>query len=396
MNYRLFFIWFIFLLGCNIYCFAQAGRQVQGKITDSTHNPIPGIAVRLIVPGSTDTLQTLSGKKGLFIFFPVSSPRFIIRATSSEFVWYEKEYRFAETTMNIQLEEIILHQDFKILKEVTIGTPFMMIREDTIEYKADSILLRPDASVEDLLKKLPGIAISKNGIITAQGKPVYKIKVNGKDFFGTDVKMATRELPANVIDKIQVIDDYGEAASVTGIKTDEPVKVINLKLKKDKHKGVFGNIAAGYGSSESYQAKASTNFFSDRSQLSFFTNSNNINNGFVLTNTGNSGINAMMSRGNGTGSGAMMGNGNTGIVQNNSGTPEGITTSHTAGTNFRFDFGTMNAFYGSYSLGNRNTEGFRELYQQNFYPTGNFINNRRYDYTNRSNNQIVLFLKFTF
>jgi hypothetical protein len=170
--------------------------------------------------------------------------------------------------------------------------------------------------------------------------------------------------------------------------------VINLKLKKDKRNGIFGNAEAGYGSAESYQAKASMNFFSDRSQLSFYGNSNNINNGFVLTNTGNSGGNRMMSGSGGLGTGLMstgnaggtMGAANTGIRQNNSGLPEGLTISHSAGTSFRFDFGKENSIYGSYSYRNRNTEGFRELYQQNFYPTGNFINNQRNDYSGNGNN----------
>lgn len=369
--------------------YAQSGRQVQGKIIDTTQNPLPGVTVKLFTQGSKDTLHTISGKKGTFSFVNVVSGRFILRAASSEYVLFEKDYQFAETEKNIQLGEIILQHDIKILKEVLVGMPFITIKEDTIDYRADSIILRTDASVEELLKRLPGIEVNKNGVITAQGKLVTRVKVNGKDFFGADVKMATRELPANVVDKIQVIDDYGEEGAHSGIKKNDPVKVINLKLKKDKNKGVFGSSEAGYGSSESYQAKASLNFFNDRSQLSFYGNSNNINNGFVITNTGNSGRIGLMSGGGiveaGSTGSSNDGGANTGIRQNSGGIPEGITTTYSAGTNFRFDFGKRNSVYGSYSYGNRNTEGFRELYQQNFYSTGYFINNQQYNYNNNGN-----------
>ena len=115
--------------------------------------------------------------------------------------------------------------------------------------------------VEDLLKKLPGVQVSKNGDVTAQGKKVTRVKVNGKDFFGGDVKTATQELPADIIDRVQVIDDYGDMAAVSGIKSGNPDKVINLKLKKDKSEGAFGKVEAGYGSSKSYKTSLSANFF---------------------------------------------------------------------------------------------------------------------------------------
>jgi hypothetical protein len=394
MNSKWFLIVNFFLLSFSTSILAQKGKIVEGKFIDSTQNPLIGITVKLFFPGSKDTLKTLTGKKGSFGFTAVKSPIFFIRASSSEYSEFEQEYKFDESIKNIQLGEIILHQVIKVLQEVTIGLPFISIREDTIAYRADSIQLREDASVEDLLKNLPGIKVNKNGTITAQGKLVSKIKVNGKDYFGTDVKMATRELPANIVDKIQVIDDYGEEAAHTGIKSGDPVKVINLKLKKDKNNGVFGNVEAGYGTSESYQAKASINFFNDKSQLSFYGNSNNINNGFVITNTGNSGMSGIQLAGGGTGTGTgntggMLNSGNAGVTGNNTGIPEGITTSYSAATNFRFDLGKSNSLDGSYSYGNRNTQGFREIIQQNFYPAERIVNNQRFDYSRNSDNHTM-------
>jgi peptide methionine sulfoxide reductase MsrB len=379
MNSRFLFIWLLLFFICTVQTFAQTEKKVLGKIIDSTRTPIPGVSIKLSVPGSTDTIQTVSDKKGQFSF-TVTASKFVIAVSATEFINFNQEYRFNGSYSFFQLGEIMLYPNFKILNTVEVTVSAIVIKEDTIEYKASLFNVKEDASVEDILKRLPGVEVSKNGAVTAQGKPVYKIKVNGKDFFGNDVKMATRELPANIIDKIQVIDDYGDAAAKTGIKTDEPVKIINLQLKKDKSKGMFGNTAAGYGSSSSYQAKLNTNFFSDKIQLSIYGKSNNINNGYVITGKSNTGMVAGGTTGN---TGATI---NPGIQQNNSGIPDGITTTHAAGVNFRVDFGKQNSFYGSYNYTNRKTVGLCEQYAQFIYPAGTYFNNQDYDYSNRGNN----------
>ena len=116
---------------------------------------------------------------------------------------------------------------------------------------------------------------------------LFKIKVNGKDFFGGDPKTASRELPAEIVDKVQVVDDYGDLAAISGIKEGDPDIVINLQLKKDKSQGVFGKASAGYGTDNRRQATLSANAFSDRTQLSLLGNLNNINqNLFDFTNDG--------------------------------------------------------------------------------------------------------------
>ena len=120
---------------------------------------------------------------------------------------------------DIRLDDIVLMPSFTTLQEVIVSTPPIQVKEDTVEYKADSFKVKPNSMVEDLLKKLPGVTVDKNGDITAQGKKVTRVKVNGKDFFGGDAKTATRELPADIIDKVQVVDDYGDLSSVSGSKT---------------------------------------------------------------------------------------------------------------------------------------------------------------------------------
>ncbi len=381
MNHKLFLI--LFLVVCNTHLLAQQKRQVQGTVTDTTHSPLNSVMLKLYTTGGKDTLNTFSRANGSFIFSDVASSKFVVIVSSMGYETYVGNYNFTESTMNIRLDEITMLPYAKILEEVVIhNSPPVVIKTDTIEYNAESFKIKSDAYVEDLLTKLPGLQVYKNGLITAQGKQVTKIKVNGKDFFGGDIKTATHELPSNLIDKVQVIDDYGDVAAVSGIKNGEPDKVINLQLKKDKSQGIFGKAEAGYGSSDSYKAALSSNYFNDKSQFSIIGRSNNINNGFVITssNKANS-LPGGMSSGSAIFAGIQT-NSTPGLQQLGSGVPQGITTSHSVATNFQSDFGEKNSLYGSYNFGQRNTYGFREMVHQIFYPTTNYINNQHYEYNN--------------
>jgi hypothetical protein len=359
---------------------AQQKRQVQGTVTDTTQSPLNSVTLKLYISGTKDTLITFSRANGSFTFSGVASSKFIVIVSSMGYETYVGNYNFTESTMNIRLEEITMLPYAKILEEVVIhNSPPVVIKTDTIEYNAESFKIKSDAYVEDLLKKLPGLQVNKSGVITAQGKQVTKIKVNGKDFFGGDIKTATQELPSNLIDKVQVIDDYGDVAAVSGIKNGEPDKVINLQLKKDKSQGIFGKAEAGYGTSNSYKASLSTNFFTDNSQFSIVGRSNNINNGFLTNSNKGNALSGGMSTGGITSAGIQT-NSSAGLQQPGSNVPQGITTSHSLATNFRSDFGEKNSFYGSYNFGRRNTHGFRDIVNQIFYPTTNYINNQHYEY----------------
>ena len=386
MNQKILLI--LFLLLCNAPLLAQQTRQVQGSVTDTTHKPLPGLVIKLYTPGLKDTLSTFSDTNGSFNFSGLAASKFVIIISAMGYTTYEGHYSFAVTETNIKLAEITMVSSIKTLQEVVIGIAPVIIKTDTIEYKADSFKVKTDAYVEDLLKKLPGVQVNKNGEVTAQGKKVTKIKVNGKDFFGGDVRNATQQLPANIIDKVQVIDDYGDVAATTGIKNGEPDKIINLQFKKDKNNGFFGKVEAGYGTSNSFKAAVSNNYFNEKTQFSVIANSNNINNG-ILATSNNKGSNAL------SGLAITGSNAAAGAQPSRSGVPEGITTSHSVGTNFRIDFGKKNSFYGSYNFGQRNTYGFREIFRQFFYPTVNYVNNQRFEYNNYGyNHQANLNLEF--
>jgi len=153
--------------------------------------------------------------------------------------------------------------------------PPVIIKKDTIEFNASAFKTLPTALVEDLLKKLPGVDVSKDGSITVNGKSVNKVLVEGKEFFGSDIRIATRNLPANIIDEVQVIPDEEQRLFNPNISQDELGQVINLKLKKNIKKGWFGKINAGWGNKSVYDVGGILNLFRDTLQVSLMGYSNN-------------------------------------------------------------------------------------------------------------------------
>jgi len=374
---------------------AQESRQVTGRLVDSSGNALPRANLKLYVSGSRDTLRAITNNNGAFFFKGVSSPRFSLVATNIGYTAAERSFSFTSTQEDIRLEAIVLLPAVTTLQEVVVTTPPISFKEDTVEYKIDSSMVKPNSMVEDLLKKLPGIEVDKSGNITAQGKSVTRIKVNGKDFFGGDPKAATRELPADIVDKVQLIDDYGDLANISGIKDGEPEKVLNIEVKKERNKGVFGRATAGYGTSDRYQATLNTNIFNNNRQFSLTGNLNNSNASNFNQGGGGGGMD-MNARGTGramlavvgSGGGGGMGGGNFGGGGNggrggggfgsgNDGDNDGISLTKSIGTNYRNDFqGGKGSFYGSYSYTNRSTDLLRQVTQQNVFATGNFTNNQ--------------------
>src|SRR6185369_16332521 len=140
-----------------------------------------------------------------------------------------------------------------------------------------------NASVEDLLKKLPGVEVDTDGTVRAQGEQVQRVMVDGREFFGRDPKLATRNLPADAVEKVQVFDKKSDQSVFTGIEDGQREKTINLELKEEKRNGAFGNIMGGAGTNDRFQGKASINRFSKGKQLSFLGMGNNVNEqGFSL------------------------------------------------------------------------------------------------------------------
>lgn len=284
---------------------AQAQRAVKGKLIDSASKSPLALATISLFKAKDTSLVTyrLSTPDGEFRVpgIPLNEPCRLIISFSGYDV-YRKELTVAKDT-TIDLGLIRLVPTSKTLEEITVYAerPPVTVHKDTIEFNANSFKTLPSALVEDLLRKLPGVQVDPDGNITANGKRVNRILVDGKAFFGADPKMATRNLPANVIDKVQVADDKEEAdRNIDGDLTNVG-KVINLTLKKGMKKGVFGKLYAGAGTRDRYEAGGIVNTFRDTLQLSVLAFSNNVNrSGFSLRDVqdlggfNRSGTNSMM------------------------------------------------------------------------------------------------------
>ena len=383
---------FTFLLSfylCSTQVFAQENLQTNGKLVDSIGNPIARASIRIYVDGGTDTLKTISNNVGFFLLKGIPSRKFNVLITSVGFGLDKRTYTIPDTEESLSLGEIKLLPAYSSLQEIIVSVPPVIVKEDTVEYKADSFRLKPNAMVEDLLKKMPGIEVDKNGNITAQGKTVSKVRVNGKDFFSGDPKTATRELSADMIDKVQVIDDYGDLANASGIKDGEPDKVINLQLKKDRNRGFFGRSTIGGGTNERYQGTANMNFFNNNSQFSVFGGANNTNTStFNFDGNNNGGGN---NGGGGNGGGGFGGRGIQvnvgGNNQSGIGGEEGLRTTQSLGANFRNDFkDKKGTIYGNYSFSNRSTDIIRDVASQNFFQNNTFLNHQATNSLNEAKN----------
>ncbi|MXV49889.1 outer membrane beta-barrel protein [Pedobacter sp. HMF7647] len=406
----------IFFIATNI--FAQ-GRIVSGIVRDSTGNSVIAATVKLTSP--SDSLFTRSNADGEFSFSNVKSSQFTVSISSLGFRTLNKRFLYNNGTEKLTLDPIVLKTETNMLKEVVVkGAPSVVMKEDTVEYKASDYTLHDNAVTEDLLKKLPGVEVDKDGNVTAQGKSVTKVRVNGKDFFGGDVKTATQNLPADLIEKIQIVDDYGDQANLTGSKTGDPDKVLNIQIRPDKNKGYFANATAGLGNEDRYQLTGVGNYFNNSQQIAFLGNLNNTNaslfnfGGSTGGNSGGGGGNRGGGGGNfgggGTrgGGGGFGGGGNFGSSTGNT----GVTSVGSIGFNYRDDWSKKLTSYGSYSYFNRDNDVVSQIHQENFYPgqatalidqstnSNNISNNHRFNWNFEYKPDTVNYLKvspsFTF
>lgn len=252
--------------------------NVSGKICDAQGEPLISASVRLLTPkDSTAVKGVVSDAQGRFSIPNINQGRYIVETS---YVGYENKYNNINVTnQNIKLGTITLNESSIMLKGTTVigvKTP-ITVKEDTVEFNADSYRTAPNAVVEDLLKRLPGVEVGSDGSITANGKTVKKILIDGKEFFADDPTVASRNLPVNMVDRLQVVDRKSDLARITGVDDGEDETVINLTVKKGMNNGWFGNAEAGYGTDDRYKASFNVNRFWNSNQITFLGGANNIN-----------------------------------------------------------------------------------------------------------------------
>lgn len=243
------------------------------------------------------------------------------------------------------------------------------IKKDTLEFNADAFKLRPEASVEELLKNLPGVEVDSQGKIKVNGVSVNEILVNGKPFFD-DPKVATKNLTKDIVQKIQVSDTKTKEQKFTKAEGDPDHKSINIVLKKDKNRGVFGRISAGIGTRGRYEANGIGNYFNDQTRVSVLAGSNNINTmGFEYDE-----IYGMMGRGTEVSfSGGRMNFGGTSFGGNN----EGLSESHTGGISYSDTFGKAMELNANYFYTNTDTESFSRSERMTTLPDRQYFSARQ-------------------
>lgn len=331
--------------------FSQKTAEVSGRVTDSSGAGLEGVSVKLQT--GRDSTGGITGRNGLFALRLPHATTLTLDISGIGYTPYIKTFDPAPVTIDAGV--IKLAQRSTMMPEVVVTSinP-IKIKEDTVEYKADAYKVREGAPVEDVIKKLPGVTVEKDGQITAHGKPVARVRVNGKDFFGGDAQTAIQNLPADIIDNIQIIDDYGDQANLTGIKSDEPEKIININTRKDRNRGQFGSVTASGGTEGRYAGGLMANIFRDEQQLSFLGAINNTNTNLFNFNSGGKGGGAR---------GANFGGAERG---NNGG--NGITLSKSIGLNYRDSWGKKISVNGSYSYSSRTTTSLSNSLQQDINP----------------------------
>ena len=263
----------LFLVCCLMSIGAAAQPYLlKGTIADTlNNNKLPSASVVLI--RSRDSVietYTRSDGNGRFSAQVRTQGKYYLRITFPGFVDYVDEVNVKKNTTD--LGELPLMSREHLLKEFVFTQQIaaIKIKGDTTEYMADSFKVKEGATVEDLLKRLPGIQVDKNGQIVAQGESVQKVLVDGEEFFSDDPKVVTRGLQADAVKKVQVYDKKSDQADFTGIDDGQKTRTINLELKEDKKKGYFGKLDAGAGTDGFYQNQGMLNSFRAKRQFSAF------------------------------------------------------------------------------------------------------------------------------
>ena len=238
----------------------QSPITLSGVISDSTNSGLEQATIRL--SSNKDTLRLLSGTNGHFsALLPNAPAEWDILVSMQGYRSYRSHIRIQPNIKPFSLPPILLHPEYQTLATVIVHRQQpLTIKTDTLEYHASAYALRDGSMLGDLLKRLPGIRLGPDSSVNVMGKKISKILVDGKKYFGGDIQNALSNLPYDIIDKIEVIDDYGDLARLTGVKTGQPEKVINIVLRQDRRFGQFGNIAGGPGTIDQYAATGIINF----------------------------------------------------------------------------------------------------------------------------------------
>ena len=354
--------------------------EINGKVTGPQGEPLESATVYLEKPADSSLVTyTISDNSGLFQLSGNAGLKVANLLVS--YAGFKTHSQRLEIDEKLNLGTIEMQVADNALDEITITSSRapVTIKKDTLEFNAASFKTRKDANLEELLKELPGVEVATDGSITVNGTPVSQIKVNGKDFFGDDPKIATKNLPKELINKLQVVDSKTKSEEFTGKEGDAENKTINITIDEDKNRGFFSRLTAGGGTNDRYESSGIGNYFKNDFRVSLLASSNNINSsGFsfdeIYDAMGRNAYSISRSRG-----------GNFSINGNNFGSGNGITKSDNAGFSLVNEWPQETELSSNYFYSRADNITETKTQRENILPDRRFFNNSESS-SNRINN----------
>lgn len=364
----------------------MAQYSISGTVVDADDkSPVQGATVSLYYQKDSSIVSnTVTNAQGKFIFDNLEKDSFFV--TINALSHQANTVYTTITNENKNFGVLSLFKKGKDLAGVTVtatGSP-VVNKADTTQYSASQYKVNPDATTEDLIKKMPGITVARDGTVTAQGETVKKVTIDGKDFFGDDASAALKNMPSEVVDKIQVFDKLSDQAQLTGVDDGNSVKAINVVTKSGIKNGQFGRVYAGYGTDERYAAGGNVSFFNGDRRISFVANLNNVN----QQNFGSQDLLGLTgSSGGGRGGGRMMFGGSDNFMV---GQQNGISRTNAFGINYNDKWGKNFNISGSYFYNNSKLNTESDIKAQVLDKTGNWYkdNSNSTSFSNNSNHRI--------
>jgi hypothetical protein len=366
------------LLAFSILVIAQkTDGSVKGKLVDTSAKQALSEATVSVIDTKDSSLvsYTLTNKQGVFEIKDLEPGNYRLSISFQGYQTLKKNFSIPADKKAVDLGDIRMEKDYKALGEVVVTDDApIKIKQDTVEFKADAFKTKPNATVEDLLKKVPGMQVDKDGTVKAQGEQVQKVYVDGKEFFGNDPKLATKNLTADMVESVQVFDDMSDQAKFSKIDDGSKQKAINIKLKKDKKKGYFGKALVGAGTDDRFETNISMNHFNGDKQLSILANANNLNKqGFsfsdIVTAMGGFQNMGMGGGGGGMGGGMQMigGRGGSSIPGMFGSSSGGITRSISTGVNYNNYVNPKLKIGANYFYSNTKNKAEKDIFRQTFF-----------------------------
>jgi hypothetical protein len=242
-------------------------REISGVVKDSKGETVIGASVFL--KSTQDSLRATTNEDGIFVFRNVKMATFVLTVSGMGLKPITRKYLQNDAVKRVVLDPIVAADESIMLGIATVnGTPSIVYKPDTVEYRASDYKVRANATVDEILKKMEGMEVGNDGSVTFNGQSVPQVKLNGKTFSGGNVAQAIQNLPADIVDKIQIVDDYGDQAARTGVRDGDPTKTLNITTQADKSVGLTSRVTLQGGNDKRYNGQVSIQRINGNQQIS--------------------------------------------------------------------------------------------------------------------------------